>query len=73
VARVYGELERSGVLETRRGVGSFVGRTPARAQPRRDKERRLNTLVTRVLSDAASAGFDAQELLEALARRAKGD
>ena len=29
VARVYAELERAGVLETRRGVGSFVavGRT----------------------------------------------
>ena len=27
VAKVYGELERSGVLETRRGVGTFVRRT----------------------------------------------
>ncbi len=25
VAKVYGELERSGVLETRRGVGTFIG------------------------------------------------
>ena len=24
VAKVYGELERSGVLETRRGVGTFI-------------------------------------------------
>ena len=24
VAKVYGELERAGVLETRRGVGTFV-------------------------------------------------
>jgi GntR family transcriptional regulator len=29
VARVYAELERAGVIETRRGVGSFV--TPAHA------------------------------------------
>ena len=29
VARVYTELERAGVLETRRGVGSFVAATPA--------------------------------------------
>ena len=28
VARVYSELERTGVLETRRGVGSFVRATP---------------------------------------------
>ena len=73
VARVYGDLERSGVLETRRGVGSFVSSTPAQAQPKRDKERRLSTFVTRVLADAAAAGFTAQELVDALANRAKGD
>ena len=32
VARVYAELERDGVLETRRGVGSFVSATPAQAR-----------------------------------------
>ena len=73
VARVYGDLERSGVLETRRGVGSFVSSTPAQAQPKRDKDRRLSSLVTRVLADAAAAGLTAQELLEALANRAKGE
>ncbi len=73
VARVYAELERSGVLETRRGVGSFVSSTPAQAQPKRDKDRRLNTLVTRVLADAAAAGLTAQELLDALANRTKGE
>lgn len=73
VARVYGELERAGVIETRRGVGSFVSATPALAQPRRDKERQLNAFVTRVLADAAAAGFTAHELLDALAARAKGD
>lgn len=73
VARVYGELERAGVLETRRGVGSFVSATPALAQPLRERERQMKTLVTRVLADAAAAGFTAQELLDALASRAKGD
>jgi GntR family transcriptional regulator len=73
VARVYGDLERAGVLETRRGVGSFVSSTPAQAQPKRDKDRRLHTFVTRVLADAAAAGFTARELLDAIANRAKGD
>ena len=73
VARVYGDLERSGVLETRRGVGSFVSSTPAQAQPKKDKDRRLSAFVTRVLSDAAAAGFTAQELLDALANRTQGD
>ena len=35
VARVYAELERAGVIETRRGVGSFVSATPAQAHPPR--------------------------------------
>ena len=73
VARVYADLERSGVLETRRGVGSFVSGTPAQAQPKRDKDRRLNAFVTRMLADAGTAGFTVQELLDALALRAKGD
>lgn len=73
VARVYGELERAGVIETRRGVGSFVSATPAQAQPKRDRERRLNAFVTRVLADADAAGISVDELVNALARRARGD
>src|SRR6187431_1990233 len=49
VARVYAELERAGVIETRRGVGSFVTATPAQAHPPREHERRLRTFATRVL------------------------
>jgi GntR family transcriptional regulator len=66
VARVYAELERAGVLETRRGVGSFVTATPAQAHPPREHERRLRTFATRVLADADRAGFDLDELLSAL-------
>ena len=73
VARVYVELERAGVIETRRGVGSFVCATPAQAQSRRDRERRLNAFVTRVLADADAAGITVDQLVDALARRAKGD
>lgn len=73
VARVYGDLERGGVLETRRGVGSFVRGTREQAQPKRDKERRLSAFVTRVLADAAAVGFTAHEVLDAIANRAKGD
>ena len=41
VARVYAELERAGILETKRGVGSFVAATPARAHPAREHDRRV--------------------------------
>src|SRR6185369_11992856 len=49
VARVYSELERAGVIETKRGVGSFIRATPAQAHPPREHERRLRAFATRVL------------------------
>src|SRR5215467_9952498 len=41
VARVYTELERAGVIQTRRGVGSFISAAPAEAHPPREHERRV--------------------------------
>jgi GntR family transcriptional regulator len=73
VARVYGELERAGVLETRRGVGTFISGTPLKAQSRRDRDRLLRAFVTRVLAEADAAGFSLDDLRDALADRAKGD
>ena len=66
VARVYAELERAGVIETRRGVGSFVTATPAQAHPPRERDRRLRAFATRVLADADRAGFGVEEVLGAL-------
>jgi GntR family transcriptional regulator len=63
VARVYSDLERAGVLETRRGVGSFVRAMPDQARSRKEHDRRLRALATRVLADTAAAGFTPQELM----------
>ena len=41
VARVYSELERAGVIETRRGVGPFISATPAQARPTREHEQNM--------------------------------
>src|SRR5258708_4303469 len=57
VARVYAELERAEVIETKRGVGSFISATPVQARPPREHERRLRAFVTRVLADADAAGL----------------
>ena len=73
VARVYAELERAGVLETRRGVGTFVTATPAKAHPPKQHERRLRTFITRLLADATAAGFTLDDLLEGLEAHRKGD
>jgi GntR family transcriptional regulator len=73
VARVYAELERAGVLETRRGVGSFVSATPRDARPPDEHHRRLAAFATRVLAEAGAAGFTLDDVLRALeARRGKG-
>ena len=66
VARVYAELERAGVIETRRGIGSFISATPTQAHPPRQHERRLRAFATRVLADADAAGFTIDDVLTAL-------
>ena len=66
VARVYAELERAGVIETRRGVGSFVNGTASTAHPPREHDRRLRAFATRMLAEADAAGFTADDLIAAL-------
>ena len=73
VARVYAELERAGILETRRGVGTFIIATPAKAHPPKQHERRLRSFITRLLADASAAGFTLDDLLEALQAHRKED
>src|SRR5512138_673147 len=63
VARVYAELERSGVIETKRGVGSFIAASPSRAHPPRDHERRVRAFVTRVLADAGAHGLSVDDVI----------
>jgi len=72
VAKVYTELERSGVLATQRGVGTFVlASPPAPSHPkaataRRERERQLRPLTDRLLADAAAVGISLREIVEYL-------
>lgn len=64
VARVYLELERAGLVETRRGVGTFVtAKSPEPTRPRRGD---LRTLVTHLVAEAAARGFTVDELVQQL-------
>ena len=73
VARVYSDLEKAGVIETRRGVGSFIAVTAERARSPREHERRLRAFVTRVMADADQAGFGLDEVVAGLTSQHKGD
>ncbi len=72
VAKVYGELERSGVLATQRGVGTFVLASPPTpthpkaATARRERDRQLRPLVDRLLADASAIGISLSEIMEYL-------
>ena len=72
IGRVYSELERSGVFETRRGVGTFVRATRAEARPASEHAKRLRAFATRVLSEGDAHGFSAEEVIAALKGRLKG-
>jgi GntR family transcriptional regulator len=72
VAKVYAELEKSGVLQTRRGVGTFVHDRPAEvAQSRRDRERHLRELTDHFIAETHSRGFSIDEVIEHLESRRK--
>jgi len=63
VARVYAQLERDGMLETRRGVGTFVRESPSPQATRAHRERELRELIRRFVGDAALLGFTLPELM----------
>src|SRR6187399_2554341 len=58
VARVYTELERDGVLNTRPGLGVFVAQ-PKNELTKRARKDRLTSLVDGLLTEAVHLGFAA--------------
>jgi GntR family transcriptional regulator len=71
VAKVYAQLERDGMLETRRGVGTFVRESPSPQATRAHRERELRELIRRFVGDAALLGFTLPELITQLRHEEK--
>ncbi len=69
VAKVYRDLERAGVLETRRGIGTFIKASAPKAMDRGERGRLLAMLADRFLAEAATLGFSADQLLAHLVTR----
>ena len=69
VSQAYRELEREGIVETRRGQGTFVVKSKVTA-------RQLRTLAhdvaERALRDAFRNGLTAEELVDAIRRESSG-
>lgn len=71
VARVYAQLEKEGILETRRGVGTFVREVPTPQVARSRRERELRELIRKFVGDAALLGFTLPELIDQLRNEEK--
>jgi GntR family transcriptional regulator len=68
VARVYTELEREGVLNTRPGLGVFVAQ-PKTDLTKRVRKDRLTALIDGLLTEAVHLRFAADEVLALLSER----
>lgn len=71
VARVYAGLERTGVVETRRGVGTFVSARPDEAASRKDRARHLRELADHFITETHTRGFTIDDVIEHLESRRK--
>lgn len=71
VARVYAELERTGVVETRRGVGTFVCARHFAVRQRRRHDSGLRDFADRVIAEAGTLNFSLDDLIDQLERRKK--
>lgn len=69
VAKVYRDLERAGILETRRGIGTFIKAPAPQAMAEGERDRLLTVLADRFLAEAAAMGFNAEQLSAHLANR----
>jgi len=60
-AKAYGVLEGEGVIETRRGRGTFVAEEPSR-NARGEHLRRVRRFVERITTEAAGLGLSPADL-----------
>jgi GntR family transcriptional regulator len=69
VAKVYAELERARVVETRRGVGTFVSARPNEAANRRQRDRHLKELADHFIAESHQRGFSIDDVIDHLQSR----
>lgn len=70
VARVYTELEREGVLNTRPGLGVFVAQLKTEIT-KKARRQRFQELLDEFLTEAVHLGLSGEEVLDAVTKGAK--
>ena len=68
VVKAYRELEWTGVLEKRRGAGTYVKADPA-PLAKRERDRIIEQRIDALLAEAHQLGFSADGLLAVFVRR----
>ena len=68
IVKAYGELESVGVIEKRRGAGTYVSESPSRLASR-ERNRIIEQRVDALLAEAHQLDFKAEEVLGVFRRR----
>jgi len=68
VAHAYHELDAEGIIETRRGQGTFVASTPGEAEMHALRHKTLEKLAAALAAEARRLGYTPAEVQQALAR-----
>ena len=71
VAKVYAELERAGVVETQRGVGTFIQESGNEAASTADRKRQLLALADEYLAKSEVLGFTEREAIQFITGRSR--
>ncbi len=67
IARAYMDLDREGVISTRRGKGTFVAGVLDEEQMGRVRQEKLRGIINAALEEARSLGYSFAEVSQAIA------
>jgi GntR family transcriptional regulator len=65
VAKVYAELERDGILASKRGVGTFITK-PDPKESAKDRKKEFAALTKKYIRESGELGFSIDELLKSI-------
>jgi len=68
IVKAYGELESAGLIEKRRGAGTYVSDSPSRLASQ-ERNRIIEQRVDALLAEAHQLDFNAEEVLSVFRRR----